>query len=117
MDLVYDLLVVLHLLGMAAIVGAWLATIRTPRILPGMVHGALLQLVTGLALVGLLESGAVDGERDVDRAKIAVKLTVALVVAALSWVNRKRADSVPAGVFHAIGGLAVLNVVVAVLWS
>ena len=53
MDVVRGLLVILHLVGMAAIVGAWLSTLRVPRILPGMVHGALLQLVTGLLLVGL----------------------------------------------------------------
>ncbi len=120
MDIVYGLLVVLHLLGMAAIVGSWLATVRHPRVLPGMVHGALTQLVTGVALVGLLSSGALGDEEaeEVDNAKIGVKLVVALVVAVLAWVNRRRgAESVPAGVFHAIGGLAVLNVVIAVLWT
>jgi hypothetical protein len=42
---------------------------------------------------------------------------VALVVTVLIWVNRKRGDDVPAGVVHAIGGLTVLNVMVAVLWT
>ena len=53
MTFLYDLLVVLHLIGMAAIVGGWLTVLRSPRIVVGMVHGALLQLVTGLLLVGL----------------------------------------------------------------
>jgi hypothetical protein len=110
----YDLLVVLHLLGMAAIVGGWLTVLRSPRIVVGMVHGALLQLVTGLLLVGLAESGAVD--QPVDNAKIGVKLVVALVVAGLAWANRRKRDVSPA-VVHAVGGLAVLNVLIAVFWS
>ena len=115
MDLVYRILVVLHLLGMAVIVGGWLATVRAPRVLPGMWHGALTQLVTGIALVGMASSDLVD--RDVDNAKVSVKLVVALVVAVLIFLNRRKADGVAPGVVHAIGGLAVLNVMVAVLWT
>lgn len=113
MDVVYDLLVVAHLLGMAAIIGGWFATFRDPKVLPVMVVGALTQLVTGIALVGLAESGAVDTE--LDRAKIAVKLVIALVVTVLAVANRGRA-SVSTGIHHGIGGLAVVNVLVAVLW-
>ena len=115
MDLVYRILVVLHLLGMAMIVGGWLATVRAPRVLPGMWHGALTQLVTGIALVGMASSGLVD--RDVDNAKISVKLVVALAVVVLISLNRRKGDGVAPGVVHAIGGLAVLNVLVAVLWT
>ncbi|NLT54521.1 MAG: hypothetical protein GXX79_08120 [Actinomycetales bacterium] len=119
MDLLLGIVVVLHLLGMAAIVGSWSSTLRTPRVLPGMVHGALLQLVTGVVLVGLHEAGA--GDDDVNNAKIGVKLLVTLVVVGLAWVNRRRAGSGPdggvaPGIFHAIGGLTILNVVIAVLW-
>jgi hypothetical protein len=116
MNVVRGLLVILHLVGMASIVGAWLSTLRTPRILPGMVHGALLQLVTGLLLVGLLESGAFGEDEAVDNAKIGLKLLITLVVAGLAWVHRRRADEVSPAVFHAVGGLALLNVAIAVLW-
>lgn len=116
MSLVYELLVVLHLLGMAAVVGSWFAVLRAPKVLPGMVHGALLQVITGLAMVGLRESGAVSDEEPLNRIKITVKLVIALVVLALAWVNRKREDA-PAGVVHTIGGLAVVNVLVAALWE
>jgi hypothetical protein len=117
MSVVYELLVVAHLLGMAAIVGSYLMTVRTPRIVPLMVQGALVQLATGLIMVGLRESGAYDDPDPLNRSKVGVKLAVALVVAVLAWVNRKRADTVPAGVVHAVGGLAVLNVAIAVLWT
>ncbi len=113
MDLVYDLLVVLHLLGMAAVVGGWLTVVRSPRLVTGMVHGALLQVVTGVLLVGLAQ-GVLD--RELDNGKITVKLVVALAVAVLAFVNRKKRNADP-GVVHAVGGLALLNVLVAVLWE
>lgn len=118
MDFVFGLIVVVHLIGMAAIIGSWMSTIRAPRVLPGMVHGALTQLVTGVLMVALVESGAVgDEDEELNMTKILVKLVIALVVAALAWVNRRRADEVSPGVFHAIGGLALVNVLIAVLWS
>lgn len=113
MDIIYGLLVVTHLLGMAGLVGGWLVAVRSPKVLPPMVYGAAIQLVTGLALVGLAESGTVDVE--VGTTKIAVKLVVALVVAALVFRHRRKAF-ISRGVLHAIGGLATLNVLVAVLW-
>jgi hypothetical protein len=81
-----------------------------------MVYGALTQVVTGIALVGMRESGAVTGEDPLNRVKITVKLAVALVVLVLAWANRRREDA-PTGVAHAVGGLAVLNVLVAALWA
>lgn len=112
-DTLFGLLVVTHLLGMAAIVGSWMVAVRSPKVLPPMVYGAAIQLVTGLALVGLAASGTV--VREVDDAKIAVKLVVALIVAFLVVLHQPK-RSVSKGVLHAIGGLAVLNVLVAVLW-
>ncbi|MGF1664287.1 MAG: hypothetical protein ACFCVG_17790 [Kineosporiaceae bacterium] len=114
MDVVYGLVVVLHLLGMAGVVGGWLATVRRPHVVPAMLHGALTALVTGVLLVGLTYARG-EGD-DVDHAKIAVKLVVALAIAVLVWVNRRRED-VPPRLVHVIGGLGVLNVAVAVLWT
>lgn len=114
MTLLYGVLVVLHLVGMAGVVGGWLSTVRHPRVVPAMVHGALTSLVTGLLLVGL--AYPVFGGEGIDNAKTTVKLVVALVVAVLVWVNRRR-DSIPRGLLHGIGLLALLNTGVAVLWS
>lgn len=116
MSLVYDLVVVLHLIGMAMIVGGWLAQIRSPRpvISPGILHGALVQILTGMILVGLASSDAVD--RDVDNTKIAVKLVVAAAVAGLAVVGQARAKDAPPAFTHGAGGLAATNVMIAVLW-
>ena len=114
MTILYGVLVVVHLIGMAGIVGGWMSAIRQPRIVPPMVYGAFIALVTGLLLVGL--NYPVFGGGGIDNAKITVKLVVALAVAVLVWVNRKK-DRIPKGLLHGIGGLALLDVAVAVLWS
>lgn len=114
MDVVYGLVVVLHLLGMAGVVGGWLATVRRPQVVPAMLHGALTALVTGILLVGLAYARG-EGD-DVDNVKITFKLAVALAIAVLVWVNRRRED-VPGPLVHLVGGLGVLNVAVAVLWT
>ncbi|HSK26782.1 MAG TPA: hypothetical protein VK894_07725 [Jiangellales bacterium] len=117
MEIVYNLLVVLHFLGLASLIGGWLVQMRArgERLVnPAMVHGAITQVATGVLLVGLAESVDSLG-KDVDNAKIGVKLVVALVVLGLAWVNRRK-PVVPDGLYFIIGGLAVLNVVVAVFW-
>ncbi len=120
MDVVYRLLVLVHLIGMAALVGSYLTVLRRPRVLAIMRDAAGVQLLTGLALVGLVESGAVD-HGPLDRVKFAVKLVVAAVVLALAIVGARRqrraGDDVTSALAHAIGGLALLNVAVAVLWT
>lgn len=114
MELLRNLLVVAHLLGMAAIVGGYLVSLRAPALPSTVVWGARAQVVTGLLLVGLLESGAIP-DADPDRVKVGVKLLVALVVAGLAESQRRK-DPVPSWAFHAVGLLAVVNVLVAVLW-
>jgi hypothetical protein len=109
---VYDLVVLAHLIGMAMIVGGWLAVRRQATVSTVMLWGARLQVITGLALVAMLElSLGVNAEPD--HAKIGVKLVVALAVAGLAEMQaRKRPAS--AGAVDAVGYLAILNVVVAV---
>ena len=114
MDLVTNLLVLLHLLGMAAIVGGWLVVIREPRILPSIVWGARAQILTGLLLVGVVEAGT----EPVNHAKIGVKLLVALAVVACAEIanaRQKRGEANPTLV-HAAGAFAVLNAAIAALW-
>lgn len=121
MSLVYDLIVVTHLLGMAAIVGGYGAVLfggGEPRVSEVMVWGARAQVVTGVILVGLAESVDSLG-KDPDHAKIGVKLLVALAVAACAEIGRgkaKRGEFVPA-LTHAAGLLAIVDVVVAAVWN
>lgn len=117
MDLVYDFLVVCHLLGMAALVGGWFAVLQKPRATEAMVWGARAQLITGLVLAGL--GSAVESiDKSPDPNKIGLKLLVAVAVLGFIEVARgreKRGGKEP-GLVTAAGWLAVLNVLIAAVW-
>lgn len=118
MDLLYDVVVVVHLLSMAAIVGGYLSVITRPRMTTVLAWGPRIALLAGLVIVGLGESVEALG-KDYDMAKIGVKLIVALIVVACAEIARarqKRGKPV-VNLVHALGGLAIVNVMVAVLWS
>lgn len=109
MEILRHTVLVLHFVGMAILVGGYLATVKSPAITAGMWHGALTQLVTGLILVGLLESA----DADVNHVKIGIKLLVAVAVAVLVFIGRRTHGS-SAHMAHAVFGLSIINVVVAV---
>jgi len=137
MSVLQHLVLVLHLLGMAAILGGWFATRTSPRVHPAVLWGARAQLVTGLILVGLVE--AINDPADPpNHPKIGVKLLVALgVLACVEMANarQKRAGlevstggasgglatatvtAVAASLVQVAVGLTLLNVLIAVLWT
>jgi hypothetical protein len=85
-------------------------------------HGAMAALTAGVVMMGLIESGTA-GPSDYSRLKLAVKLTVTLVIALLALVARiqgGKSDNgtgrVAPGVKHSIGLLTLANIVVAVFW-
>ena len=115
MEIVRLLLVLLHLLGMALLLGSFLVQRRVAPQGPlsvGWLHGSLLQLLTGLALVGVNEAE----DRELDNVKIAVKLLVLLVILGAIVVYRRR-DTLAAWVAPGLAGLVVVNTAVAVLWT
>jgi FtsH-binding integral membrane protein len=113
MDLLHSLLVLLHLVGFAALFGGAFVQLKaSPRVVnTAMLHGAYTQVVTGLLLVGLAEMG--DGP--VNHAKIAVKTLVLVAILVLILTNRRR-EAVPNGAFWGIFGLTLANAAVAVFW-
>ncbi len=115
MSVVANVLVLLHLLGMAAILSGWFASVRGADGMLALVWGARAQLVTGLLLVGLAEMTG----WPLIHAKIAVKLLVALAVAGCAEMARVRAGkgAPTPQLVHAAAGLTVLNVLVAVFWT
>jgi TRAP-type mannitol/chloroaromatic compound transport system permease large subunit len=119
--LLKDLLVVLHFIGLAALFGGFILQIKALRnkaaeILPAMVHGAWTMFITGLLLVGAREWEIILGAgRELDNTKIAVKTLVALFVLILVVINRKKKPTSSAAL-GAIGGLTLLNIVLAVFW-
>lgn len=116
MDFLRLVLVFLHILGAAAIIGGWLAAFRSPTVTQWQWIGALTQLITGLLLVGLAEMGDGAGPNNF---KVGVKLIIALVVVVAAFIGRRKVKNnqgVPKGLAHAVGGMAFINVAVAVFW-
>jgi predicted membrane protein len=114
-------LVVLHLTGMAALLGGFLVQIKalrakTAEILPAMVHGAWTSLLTGILLVAVHYWELSMGSTEVlDNSKIAIKTVVVLIVLTLVTIHRKK-KPVSGGVLGTVGALTFLNVVLAVFW-
>ena len=114
MEFVRHLLVLLHLVGFAALFGGAFVQVRArPRVVSAaMLHGAITQVVTGLLLVGVREGL----DLEVDQVKIGVKLAVTLVIAVLVWVNRRK-TSIPGGLFGSVLLLTLANAAIAVFWT
>jgi hypothetical protein len=116
MEILRNVLLVLHIVGFAGIIGGVL--MEMPKVKQGLakingaiLHSSWLMLATGLGLVAMMYAM----DREPDNAKIGVKTIVVLAIVVLALINKKK-TSVSAGVLGTIGGLAVLNVVLAVMW-
>lgn len=115
MEIVRLSLLFLHLLGMSLLLGSFLVQLRVAPSGPlsaGWLHGSLLQLITGVGLVGVNEIM----DRDLDRVKVTVKLLVLLVILGAIVVYRRRA-ALATWVAPTLAGLVVANVAVAVFWT
>lgn len=109
------IVVFLHLVGFALLLGAWAVEAFGRRRITRLMHyGFALAAVSGLALAapwGL--------SHDLNYPKIAVKLVVLLVIGAFLGIGSARgrkADVVPPALFWSIGVLTLLNAGLAVLW-
>jgi hypothetical protein len=113
MEFIYKTFVLLHFIGLAALFGGFFVQMKSSLkvVNPAMFHGALTQLVTGIVLVGLAESGAVD--KELDHITITIKLVVILVITSLIFVNRKK-PSITTSLWGIIGLLTIANMAIAV---
>jgi len=117
MDVLIHLLVGLHIIGIAALLGGFLTQMKamgqgTARFVPGMLHGALTMLVTGVALVGLHQAA----DHPVNTIKIGVKLAILIVILGLVYVKRDE-ETVQKPLFGLVGALTATNIFIAVLWT
>jgi hypothetical protein len=107
-------LLFVHLLGFAALLGGLLVQVRDPErsVNALMRDGAGTAFLAGLALVGVLEAG----DTTPNHAKIAVKFTIGLVILVLVMANVRKAR-IPNGLYFGLLLLTLANVGVAVFWS
>lgn len=113
MDIVFSIFLFLHLLGMAGILSGWLMQLiaghaKSPKVL---LHSSILQVVTGLILVGFLEMGLAGSEPD--HIKVTVKTAVGVAILVLAVLNARKPNLTLANI---AGILGILNVGVAVFW-
>lgn len=117
MEILRNVVVLVHLVGFAVLFGSWVveAVNRRGRVTRLMNYALAISLVSGLALAapwGL--------EHPLNYTKIAVKLVVLIVVGALLGIGsarQRRDQAVPAPLFWAIGILTLLNAGIAVIWA
>lgn len=107
-------LLVLHLLGFAALFGGLFVQLRDTdrKVNRAMRDGAGAALVAGVLLVAVLEAS----DETVDQVKIGVKLLIGLLVLVLVMANRRKAR-IPDAVYYLALVLTVANVGVAVFWA
>jgi len=117
LDILRIVFLILHFVGLASLLGGFMTQMKAigrgeGRVIPAMFHGVLTMLVSGIVLAALASMGP-----NVDHAmlgmKLGIKLAVAIAVAVVVIVFRKK-DPAPKGAMYAIGGLTLLNIVVAV---
>ena len=117
MDLLRNVVVLLHIVGFAVTFGAWVAeaAARRFRITRSMDYGLLLSLLTGLALAAPWPAGI-----DLNYPKIGVKLVVLIILGGLlgmgSARQKRTGEPVPRAMFWSIGVRAFAAAAIAVLW-
>lgn len=141
METFYGIIVVLHLLSWAVVLGGWFATIRSPQVTPGMMHGSFAALLFGLILTGV--ASASDAVASPNHMKLGVKGIIAIAVVILFIVAKRQLQAVSdieqgaaeAGgesnesalavattsgarlLITLAGVLVIANVIIAVLWT
>ncbi|TCJ24380.1 hypothetical protein [Nocardioides jejuensis] len=113
MDILRQLLLVVHLVAFAALLGGLLGQAKAAQkaVHQSTIWGARIAFLAGLALVGVLESNDVHP----NAGKIAVKALIGLAVLGLLEARRKK--GLTNALYWVATGLTVANVLVAVLWA
>ncbi|WGX95513.1 hypothetical protein [Nocardioides sp. L-11A] len=108
------ILLILHILGFAALIGGLLAQAGPgdKKVTGVMRDGVGTAFLAGLLLVGVLEGG----DDPVNHAKVGVKLAIGLVLLVLVMANMRKAR-IPNGLWAGLLVLAIAEVCIAVLWS
>lgn len=118
MDAVYKVAWILHMIGIVGIfVGYFIELFRGTRgINPGMLHGASLQVATGLILVDLRAMNLVSDEDPLNYSIVFVKFAIAVGILALCVLGRK-VEGDKTKWWAGVGVLTLINVAIATMVS
>ena len=111
MELARNILLALHLIGMAGILISLLASRK--KLSPGITHSALLAFLSGIALVGIrygLNSQDPAKWANVDNAKITIKTLVVATILVLGFRYKKK-ETVSPVIWWTVAVLAISNTV------
>jgi uncharacterized membrane protein YfcA len=117
MELLRDVVVLLHLVGFAVTFGAWVAeaAARRFRFTPVMNYGLLISFLTGVALAAPWPAGIV-----LNYPKIGVKLAIVVILGAVLGIGsarqRRTGEPVARPLFVTVGVLSLAATAIAVLW-
>lgn len=113
MEILYSALVVLHVVGIVAIGYGFFKELakKTFGVNVAMLHGASTQLLTGVLMVGLHESGIVEDEDALNMSKIALKLIIAVAIIAMYSIGKRKSEQ--KFYWALIGALTLTNIVIA----
>lgn len=109
-----DIALILHFIGLAALLGGFLAQLTAPvkQVTRSMLDGAWTMLVSAFALVVTISA---QGEEELDPAKYGIKGLVLAALILLLLQGRGK-ESIEKPGYFAIGLLTLTNVCIAVLW-
>ncbi|MCL1870131.1 MAG: hypothetical protein FWF90_06920 [Promicromonosporaceae bacterium] len=119
MDFLFNVFAFLHFVGWAIVLGGYVATVTKPGLYRGVFHGAATALVSGIAMMAI--SGAANVPTHFHDGTLIAKLAITVVITVLAFFARRqgaKADNGTGAVTpwmkHAIGGLTVVNIILAV---
>jgi hypothetical protein len=117
MDIAYKLLLVLHFIGLAGLLGGLLSQIpnKPKKLQPFVLHSAWLMFIAGVAMVGVNRVMHSDDSSVelLDHVPVSIKSTVLLVILVLGYLNLKKA-ALSTKIWGIMTVLSVANIVVAV---
>lgn len=119
MNLLYEVLIVLHFIGMAGLLGGLLVGVseKPLRIKVASLHSGLLVLLAGifLIIVNAMQHAKDDSVELLDHSKLGIKLLFVVIILVLGFLNVKKSE-VKRSTYMTMFGLAVANVLIAVFW-
>jgi uncharacterized membrane protein len=116
MEITRSLLLILHFIGMAGLLGGLLASSKSLN--KGVLHSARLSLVAGLGLVGIrypLNESDPSKWEAIDNTKIGIKLAILVTVFILGDRARKK-ENLSKNTWLAMVLLTITAIVIAVVW-
>ena len=115
MELANRILLVIHLLGVGALLSGFFYQLKDltkgQKVNAGIIHGAWLMLITGFGMIGMVQA---IGTEQVNNIVIGLKAIALTAIFFIAYTYNKK-EKTPVWVVPTIAGLTTLNIVFAVV--